>query len=68
MDSDKKIIVIDFEQDMKRAETFSLFEGYYERRRGAMYFLNCQARILRRKELIKYLIPMKIRGNLKYME
>lgn len=57
MDSDSKISVIDFEY-VERIKAYQThFDGYEERERSAMYFLNCQAALWRRKDLIRFLSP-----------
>lgn len=57
MEADSKISVIDFEYVERISAKPSAFNGYEEREKGAMYLLNCQAALWRRKDLIKFLSP-----------
>lgn len=58
MEKDKKISVIDFEHDKKSyGRSYPFDKQYCERNESSMYFLNCQASIWRRKDLIKFLSP-----------
>lgn len=58
MKNDNKISVIDFEQDEKSyGLPYPSNNNYCERNIKSMYFLNCQASIWRRKDLIRFLSP-----------
>ena len=57
MEKNRRISVIDFECAEKIPTRESQYPGYVERLPKAMYFLNCQASIWRRKDLIRFLNP-----------
>ena len=57
MEDNKDISVIDFERVPRIKSNPSDFGRYVERDISAMYFLNCQSAIWRKKDLIKYLSP-----------
>lgn len=58
MDKNKRIAVIDFEPDTASlGEQYKPNPDYYYRDIKSMYFLNCQAAIWRRKDLIRFLSP-----------
>lgn len=57
MDKDRKIAVIDWEYVERIKTNPSPYEGYAYRDRSAMYFLNCQSALWRRKDLISFLSP-----------
>lgn len=59
MDKHKDISVIDFEVagNFVKGVEYEGIDDYYKRDICSMYFLNCQAAIWRRKDLIKFLSP-----------
>lgn len=58
MQKDKRIAVIDFSLDKKSAgKPYPSNGNFCERARSSLYFLNCQAAIWRRRDLIKFLSP-----------
>lgn len=57
MESDKKISVITFEICQRFLSKPTKYFGYNQRDLSSMYFLNCQASIWRRKDLIEFLNP-----------
>lgn len=57
MDENHKISVIDFECAKSGEGEPCEYEGYCRRNLNSMYFLNCQASIWRRKDLIRFLSP-----------
>ncbi len=59
MEKNPKIPVIDFEygDNSKNIASLSEYNNLYKRNLKSMYFLNCQAAIWRRKDLIRFLSP-----------
>lgn len=57
MNQNKKIAVFDFERAGQTKVVMSEYTGYCERDLSSMYFLNCQASLWRRKDLIRFLSP-----------
>lgn len=57
MDENQRISVIDFEYPKDNEGEPCEYVGYCRRSLNSMYFLNCQASIWRKKDLIRFLSP-----------